>query len=103
MFRFVSRTMVFIGLLLFCNATTMATASYSCPYCHEISESCYSDEIGAIYCKERLMTYPKDQELEVYHVKDGTLYIAEGAFSENSYIKQVIIPDGVVKIEKYAF
>jgi len=93
--------MLFVGLMLFCSA--VATASYLCPYCGEASESCYTDESGAVYCKEKLMTYPKEQELEVYHVKDGTRYIGESAFSENPYIRQVIIPEGVVKIGKYAF
>ena len=92
---------IFIGLMLLCNVT--ATELYSCPYCHETSESCYTDETGAIYCKEKLMKYPKDQEIEVYYVKDGTHYIAEEAFSANPYIRQVIIPEGVVKIGECAF
>ena len=96
---------IFIGLMLLCNVTATVTAIelYSCPYCHETSESCYTDETGAIYCKEKLMKYAKDQEIEVYYVKDGTHYIAEEAFSANPYIRQVIIPEGVVKIGECAF
>ena len=96
---------IFIGLMLLCNVTATVTAIelYSCQYCHETSESCYTDETGAIYCKEKLMKYPKDQEIEVYYVKDGTHYIAEEAFSANPYIRQVIIPEGVVKIGECAF
>lgn len=60
---------------------------------------------GAVYNAEKtkLLYYPNCYTYESYTVLDSTLEIADRAFYENSYLKQIILPEGLVTIGDYAF
>ena len=70
------------------------------------NENLYQDgENGAIYnaAKNILLYYPACYTAESYTVLDGTVTIGEKAFYENSVLKSVILPDGLIKISENAF
>ena len=60
---------------------------------------------GAVYNADRtrLLYYPNCYTNESYTVLDGTLEIADRAFYENSYLKEIILPEGLEVIGDYAF
>lgn len=70
------------------------------------NKNLYQDgENGAIYnaAKNILLYYPACYTAESYTVLDGTVTIGEKAFYENSVLKSVILPDGLIKISENAF
>ncbi len=65
----------------------------------------YSSKNGVLYTIDgvTLHTYPGGKQNGSYVVPNGTIYIAESAFSRNGYIHSVDIPDSVTSIGGYAF
>jgi hypothetical protein len=55
----------------------------------------YMDEQGAVYYDGCLLYHEKDYIFGPYHVKEGTRLIASNAFSQDQYITQLYIPEGV--------
>ena len=77
-------------------------AEDACSICGGTSELCLTDEVGAVYCSGTLVSYPIEQDLTSYTVRDGTRIIGESAF-DNLLIQEVILPEGVVMIGEGAF
>lgn len=53
--------------------------------------------------KKTLMSYPRENENESYSIPMGTEIIDEYSMGYSDYLKEVIIPESVVNIEKCAF
>ena len=79
-----------------------AFAEEACPVCGGTSDQCLTDEVGAVYCSGTLVSYPIEQDLTSYNVREGTRIIGESAF-DNLLIQEVILPEGVVMIGEGAF
>ena len=79
-----------------------ALAEDACPLCGGTSDQCLTDEVGAVYCSGTLVSYPIEQDLTSYTVREGTRIIGESAF-DNLLIQEVILPEGVVMIGEGAF
>ena len=60
---------------------------------------------GVLFSKDRsvLIAFPPGLDRESYQIPEGTTLIAECAFKQNPYIKEVYIPKTVVHIKDYAF
>ncbi len=60
---------------------------------------------GVVYSADKtiLIYYPAKLEATTYTVLPGTKIIAEGAFSGNSKLETVVLPAGLVEINKNAF
>lgn len=60
---------------------------------------------GVLFSKDRsiLIAFPPGLDQESYQIPEGTTLIAECAFKQNPYIKEVYIPKTVVRIKDYAF
>ena len=71
----------------------------------EPGNSCYSAIDGVLFQDngQTLVAYPDGREGSSYTVPAGTLTIGDGAFYENTGLTQVILPEGLVSIESYAF
>ena len=93
------KKMLWLLLLLL---PVLSCAEETCPLCGEISEVCLTDEAGAVYCSGTLVSYPIEQNLTSYTVREGTRMIGESAF-DNLLIQEVILPEGVVMIGEDAF
>ena len=65
----------------------------------------YTTIDGVIFTKDKteLVMYPAGRSDESYSVPDGTVKIAPKAFSYNSNLTEVILPDTVSEIGNYAF
>jgi len=50
-----------------------------------------------------LIAFPPGLRIEKYEIPQGTTLIAERAFKQNPYIKEIVIPASVVRIQDYAF
>ena len=74
-----------------------ALAEDACPLCGGTSDQCLTDEVGAVYCSGTLVSYPIEQDLTSYTVREGTRIIGESAF-DNLLIQEVILPEDVVMI-----
>ena len=79
-----------------------AVAEETCAICGGTSDQCLTDEVGAVYCSGTLVSYPIEQNLTSYTVREGTRIIGESAF-DNLLIQEVILPEGVVMIGEGAF
>lgn len=53
--------------------------------------------------KSILIAFPPGMRIEKYEIPKGTTLIAERAFKQNPYIKEIIIPASVVRVQDYAF
>lgn len=53
--------------------------------------------------KSTLIAFPPGLRIEKYEIPQGTTLIAERAFKQNPYIKEIVIPASVVRIQDYAF
>lgn len=53
--------------------------------------------------KTILIAFPPGLQIEKYEIPKGTTLIAERAFKQNPYVKEIIIPASVVQIQDYAF
>lgn len=62
-----------------------------------------SQPLGAIYINNVLYYYKDTSNDEDVVVRDGTTDIVDGAFSDATYIKSIIIPGSVQKIYDHAF
>lgn len=91
-----------LGILCALLLPLLALAEESCPLCGGTSDQCLTDEYGAVYCSGTLISYPIEQELTSYAVREGTRIIGEYAF-DNPLLQEVILPEGVVMIEDSAF
>lgn len=58
-------------ILLLMMVPVLGCAEEACPLCGEISEVCLTDECGAVYCSGTLVSYPIEQDLTSYTVRDG--------------------------------
>lgn len=81
----------------------LALAEDACFLCGGTSESCLTDEIGAVYCSGTLVSYPEQATAASYAVREGTSVIGEWAFADNDSLAEVILPDGLVMIDTGAF
>ena len=50
-----------------------------------------------------LIAFPPGLRIEKYEIPQGTTLVAESAFKQNPYLKEVVIPASVVQIQDYAF
>lgn len=53
--------------------------------------------------KSILIAFPPGLKLEKYDIPEGTTLIAERAFKQNPYLKEISIPKTIVRIQDYAF
>lgn len=62
------------------------------------------DEFGVLYSKDgkRLLKCNKRRKIKDYSIKEGTIVICNGSF-QNSYLRQINIPDSLKIIGEYAF
>ena len=60
---------------------------------------------GVLFSPDKtiLIAFPPGLRIEKYEIPSGTTLIAERAFKQNPYIKEIIIPASVVRIQDYAF
>ena len=60
---------------------------------------------GVLFSPDKtiLIAFPPGLEIEKYEIPQGTTLIAERAFKQNPYIKEIVIPASVVRIQDYAF
>ncbi len=60
---------------------------------------------GAVYTQDgkKLSVYPAGNPRKSYTISTGTETIGESAFQAASFLQEVLIPDSVVSIERYAF
>ena len=65
----------------------------------------FTTEDGILFDKGKtvLLFYPRGRDVKKYEVPDGVDKIAEGAFSGQPYIEEVVFPDSTTAIEKRAF
>ena len=91
-----------LWLLLFL-LPAMAFAEDTCPLCGGTSDQCLTDEVGVVYCSGTLVSYPIEQNLTRYTVREGTRVIGEWAFTDNDDLQEVDLPEGVVMIDTGAF
>ncbi|MBQ3157175.1 MAG: leucine-rich repeat domain-containing protein [Clostridia bacterium] len=80
-----------------------ALAEAACPVCGGTSDLCLTDEVGAVYCAGKLISYPAEALNHTYTVREGTCTIGDWAFCENWHLEEVILPEGVVMIGTGAF
>lgn len=81
----------------------MAFAEDACPVCGGTSDLCLTDEVGVVYCSGTLVSYPSEQDLTSYTVRDRTRVIGAWAFVDNDALEEVVLPEGVVMIDTGAF
>lgn len=69
------------------------------------SDDLYTDSFGAVYSADRktLITYPFSNKYTYYNVPEGTVTIGENAFSGNSNLRGIALPDSLRTIENGAF
>ena len=94
------KKLLLVLLLVFLPQTCMAEEV--CSICGGTSDQCRTDEVGAVYCSGTLVSYPIEQNLTSYTVREGTRIIGESAF-DNLLIQEVVLPEGVVMIGEGAF
>ena len=60
---------------------------------------------GVLFSPDKtiLIAFPPGLEIEKYEIPQGTTLIAERAFKQNPFIKEITIPKTVVNIQAYAF
>lgn len=60
---------------------------------------------GVLFSTDKtiLIAFPPGLNIEKYEIPQGTTLIAERAFKQNPYIKEIVIPASVVRIQDYAF
>ena len=60
---------------------------------------------GVLFSPDKtiLIAFPPGLRIEKYEIPSGTTLIAERAFKQNPYIKEIFIPASVVRIQDYAF
>lgn len=60
---------------------------------------------GVLFSPDKtiLIAFPPGLEIEKYEIPQGTTLIAERAFKQNPFIKEIKIPKTVVNIQAYAF
>jgi hypothetical protein len=60
---------------------------------------------GVLFSTDKtiLIAFPPGLNIEKYEIPQGTTLIAERAFKQNPYIKELVIPASVVRIQDYAF
>lgn len=90
-------------LLLVVLLPVTALAEDACDICGGTSDQCLTDEVGVVYCSGTLVSYPIDQDLTSYTVREGTRVIGEWAFTDNDDLQEVDLPEGVVMIDTGAF
>lgn len=68
------------------------------------NDNFYTDN-GVLYNGDKtvLIIYPVNRDGESYTVLPGTVRIESNAFSNNKYLTEVILPEGLVEIGEYAF
>ena len=74
-----------------------------CVLCGRNSESCWVDNIGAVYCQKTLISYPDECTNGLYIVDSRAIMIGEEAFYGNRQIQQVIISEGVIMLGEGCF
>ena len=74
-----------------------------CAVCKGEGDNCFVDDRGVIYCNNVLISYPADCTEKEYTVDARTVTIGEEAFHGNYYLEKVILQEGVMFIEDYAF
>ena len=77
--------------------------SEACPICGNESMNCWIDDKGVIYCKNELIQYPIDSLDSSYVVDKRCTAIGVSAFSQNQYLKSIVIQNGVSIINSSAF
>lgn len=96
-----------IALVLAICTTLMELFPFSnaavCKHCNTSNNECFVDTFGITYCNGVLVSYPEQLELTKYYVDTRCCAIGEGAFSENDFLQDVFIPDGVIVIGDNAF
>ena len=60
-------------------------------------------EAGQTISEKTLLYYPGNNTAESYTVQADTEVVDDYAFSENKYLKQVTLPEGLLRIGKFAF
>lgn len=65
----------------------------------------YKSIDGVVFTKDgkTLVTYPNGKKDETYTVPEGTETIGWESFCEQKFVKNVVIPEGVTKIDGWAF
>lgn len=60
---------------------------------------------GVLFSPDKtiLIAFPPGLRIEKYEIPSGATLIAEKAFKQNPYIKEIVIPASVVRIQDYAF
>ena len=60
---------------------------------------------GVLFSSDKtiLIAFPPGLRIEKYEIPRGTTLIAERAFKQNPYIKEIVIPASVVRIQDFAF
>lgn len=74
-----------------------------CPLCGGTSDQCLTDDIGAVYCSGTLVSYPAEQTVSFYDVREGTVMIGEGAFRDCTSLQTILLPDSLLVIGDSAF
>lgn len=93
---------IILGMCLI-NIAAPALQTRQCNVCQEKNQNCFVDDVGAVYCKGVMVSYPAELENPSYVVDSRATQIGFGAFSENDYLVNVTIPNGVTIIQEYAF
>lgn len=81
----------------------MAFAEEACSVCGGMSDQCLTDEVGAVYCSGTLVSYPAEQTVSFYDVREGTVMIGEGAFRDCTSLQTILLPDSLLIIAEEAF
>lgn len=81
----------------------MAFAEEACSVCGGTSDQCLTDDIGAVYCSGTLVSYPAEQTVSFYDVREGTVMIGEGAFRDCTSLQTILLPDSLLIIAEEAF
>lgn len=90
-------------ILLLMMVPVLGCAEEACPLCGDTSEVCLTDECGAVYCSGTLVSYPAEQTVSFYDVREGTVMIGEGAFRDCTSLQTILLPDSLLIIAEEAF